>query len=101
MLDSQAFGDKLMLSSYVVVKEHFWEWPKVWSVRWRAGLSISEECSDDDEVFLWVQSFVFANEPNIIWYVCRISGKLLYARFFLQQLEVAKRKDLLPEYQLG
>lgn len=32
MLHAQMFSNKLMLRSYVVVKQHFWKWAEIWHI---------------------------------------------------------------------
>lgn len=86
MLHSELLGNKLVLCPDVVVEQYFWPWSNLWSVtrrrrltctakdrlselvqNWEDGhLTVAEQCSYDDEVFIRVQRLVTTNKPFVI-----------------------------------
>lgn len=65
MGDVELLGEEGMLGADVVVEGHIWERGDG-GVGWRDRLAVAEEGGDDDEVFLWVQGLVFADEPLVV-----------------------------------
>jgi hypothetical protein len=68
MRDAQVLRDERILRADVVVDGAARE--RAALVRRRRRLSVSEERGDDDEVFLWVERFIRAYQPEIIGYSC-------------------------------
>lgn len=65
MLDTQVFSYQLILSSDIVKERNFGERPDV-RIRRRSRLSVPKQSSDHDEVVVWVQNLVLADQPFIV-----------------------------------
>ncbi len=66
MGDSKFLGDKLILGANVVVEGNFWPLPFYGVIGGRCRLAIPKQCGDNDKITLWVESLVFAYEPEVI-----------------------------------
>lgn len=65
MLYAQVLGHELVLGTYIVQYTDLWKWSYA-GVRWGGRLSIAKQCSNDNEVLLWVQYVLFSNEPLVV-----------------------------------
>lgn len=65
MYDTEVFGYQMVLSSHVIVDVTSWE-RSGGMIRRGGRLAIPEERSDDNEVFLWIERFVFPDEPEVV-----------------------------------
>jgi hypothetical protein len=65
MSDAEILSDESVLGSDIVIESDFGKWFDV-GVGRRCRLSVSEECSDDYEVLLWIQGFIFPYKPFIV-----------------------------------
>ena len=63
--DVELLGEEGVLGADVVVEGHVGEGGDG-GVGRGGGLPVAEERCDDDEVFLWIQGLVFANEPFVV-----------------------------------
>lgn len=66
MLHLQVLRDQLMLRADVVVECHQGKGTDVFAIRGGSGLPVAEQCGNDDEVLLRIESLAIANEPYII-----------------------------------
>lgn len=67
MFDTKPFRHEFMLGPNIVVERDFRERLDI-AVRRGDRFAISKESRYDDEIFLWIQSLVFTDQPDVVGY---------------------------------